>query len=214
LESVTSPTVTVTISAAPSATVTVPYTVHASSSATGGGVDYTLANGTLTWNAGDGSSKTIAISVIDDSLDEYDETIVIHLGSPSGPAALGGVTTHTYTILDDDNPPNVSFASATSITAEEGGALSITIQLSAASGKNVTIPYSVGIGSTASPGDYSLTASPLVISAGNTSGTITLTPNNDSTDENNETVVIELGTPTNAGLGGITTHTVSCICLF
>lgn len=188
--------------------VSVPYSVHASSTATGGGVDYTLASGTLNWTAGDSTPKTISISVTDDALDEYDETIVIVLGSPTG-AALGGTTTHTYTILDNDNPPDVYFASTTSTVAENAGATTITIQLSAASGKNITVPFSIGVGSTASGSDYSLSSSPVTIPAGTTSTTITLTPNNDSLYELSETVVIDLGTPTNANLGSPTTHVVT-----
>ena len=46
--------------------------------ATGGGVDYTLANGTLTF-APAVTSQNITLSVVDDSLDEEDETIEITL---------------------------------------------------------------------------------------------------------------------------------------
>jgi len=218
LESVTSPTVTVTISAAPSATVTVPYTVHASSSATGGGVDYTLANGTLTWNAGDGSSKTIAISVIDDALDEYDETIVIHLGSPSGPAALGGVTTHTYTILDDDDEPSISINSPSTTEGNSGTKnLSFTVSLSAASGKTITVDYSTADGTaTTADNDYvAISTTTLTFNPGETSKTINVTINGDTKDEIDETFTINLASATNAtiatasGTGTITNDDTS-----
>jgi hypothetical protein len=69
--------------------------------ATGGGVDYTLANGTVTFGAND-SSKSIPITIVDDLLDEPDETIIITLSNPTGGASLGPITVHTRTIIDDD----------------------------------------------------------------------------------------------------------------
>ncbi|MBN1672635.1 MAG: lamin tail domain-containing protein [Kiritimatiellae bacterium] len=65
-----------------------------------GGVDYTLANGTLTFAAG-ATAKTIPAAVIDDGLEEPDETLVVTLSGASN-ANLGGRTTHTHTIRDND----------------------------------------------------------------------------------------------------------------
>jgi hypothetical protein len=79
--------------------VTVNYAVTGGT-ASGGGVDYTLAGGTLTFNPGD-ITKNISITIVNDALDENDETIVVTLSSPSN-ATLGTNTVHTYTILDND----------------------------------------------------------------------------------------------------------------
>ena len=46
------------------------------------GVDYTAANGTLTFEAGE-SSKTVEVSVLDDSHDEGEETMTLRLSNPS-----------------------------------------------------------------------------------------------------------------------------------
>ena len=63
--------------------------------------DFELAAGTLTWADDDSAVKTISLGIIDDDLDEADETIDIELSSPSG-VGLGGVTVLTVTVTDDD----------------------------------------------------------------------------------------------------------------
>ena len=46
--------------------------------------DFQLAPHTLTWADGDGGPKTFSITVLDDALDESDETIVLTLSNASG----------------------------------------------------------------------------------------------------------------------------------
>jgi hypothetical protein len=72
----------------------------------------------------------------------------------------------------------------------------------------VTVPFTVG-GTAGSPGDYTITASPVTIPAGSTTGTITVTVVNDTVVEPSETVIVTLGAPTNAVLGAISAHTVT-----
>ena len=79
--------------------VTVDFTVTGGT-ATGGGVDYTLAAGTATINAGS-TTTNISIAIVDDSLSEPNETIIVKLSSPVN-ASLGTNTQHTYTIVDND----------------------------------------------------------------------------------------------------------------
>ncbi len=74
------------------------YTV--TGTATGGGVDYSLANGTLTIPAGS-TSANISATIIDDSQVELSETIVITLSGPVN-STLGANTVYTYTIIDND----------------------------------------------------------------------------------------------------------------
>ena len=76
----------------------------------GAGVDYESASGTLTFAPGE-VSRTIGVSVIDDSLDEPDETFALVLADPRG-AALGRGSA-LGTIRDDDEPPALSIAGDT-----------------------------------------------------------------------------------------------------
>ena len=206
-ESTTSVNLTVNLSAASGKAVSVPFSVNVSSTATGGGTDYTIAASPLAFNAGE-TTKNISITINSDTTDENDETIVVDLGTPTN-ATLGATTTHTYTITDDDAAPTVAFATASSSGGESTTSVNLTVNLSAASGKAVSVPFSVNVSSTATGGgtDYTIAASPLTFNAGETTKNISITVNNDATDENNETIIVNLGTPTNATLGATTTHT-------
>ena len=86
--------------------------------------------------------------------------------------------------------------------------MTITAQLSAASGLSITVPY-VLTGTASNPADYTVTSSPITISAGNTTGTITITPVNDAINESDETVIVTMGAPTNATQGATTVHTAT-----
>ena len=117
-------------------TVTVNYAVSGGT-ATGGGVDYTLAAGALTFAPGV-TTQNISIAVVNDTLDEDDETIQLALSSPTN-ATLGVTTTHTYTILDDDGPPTVTLSLSGSPMAEAGGVATVTATLGWPSALTVTV---------------------------------------------------------------------------
>ena len=204
-ESVSSAGLTVDLSTASGQNVTVDYAV--TGTATGSGTDYTLANGTLTINAGETSGTITIASIVNDSLDEANETVIVTLSNPTN-ATLGSDDTHTYTITDNDNPPVVDFNSTSSSGAESVSSKAITVDLSAASGQNVTVSYAVTGTATGSGTDYTLANGSLTISAGSTSGTITIASIVDDTaDEANETVILTLSSPSNATLGSDSVHT-------
>jgi hypothetical protein len=69
------------------------------------GADYTALTTTVTWAAGDGELKTVSLALLDDSIDEADETVTITLSNATGGATLGAQSTATVTIVDDDLPP-------------------------------------------------------------------------------------------------------------
>ena len=99
-ESASSAGLTVDLSAVSGQNVTVDYAVTGTS--TGSGTDYTLADGTLTINAGETSGTITIASIVDDSLDEANETVIVTLSNPSN-ATLGSDDAHTYTISDNDD---------------------------------------------------------------------------------------------------------------
>ncbi len=88
------------ISVSLSASYPAPVTVHyapTGGTAMGGGVDYTLAPGTLTFAPGE-TVKFIPITIIKDALTEPNKTVVVTLDSPT--AATLGTSTFTLTIVD------------------------------------------------------------------------------------------------------------------
>ncbi|TWU45387.1 Calx-beta domain protein [Novipirellula aureliae] len=68
------------------------------------GTDYTAASGTV--NFADGEvSKTITVDILEDTIDEPNETFLITLTGPTGGAILGTVQVATATIIDNDEAP-------------------------------------------------------------------------------------------------------------
>ncbi len=94
-EDETPASISVTLSAVLPQTITVDYIVSGGT-ATGGGVDFTLANGALTFSPGE-ISKTIDIAVVDDGVNDPNETIEITLSNPTN-SDLGPNIVHTFTI--------------------------------------------------------------------------------------------------------------------
>jgi hypothetical protein len=101
------------------------------------------------------------------------ETVIVTMGSPTN-ATQGATTVHTATITDNDATPTVQWTAASQTNAESVTTVTITAQLSAASGLNVTVPY-ILTGTASDPADYTATASPITINAGNTTATVTIT---------------------------------------
>ena len=194
-------TFTVTLSAASGKQVTVDWADAGSGTATSG-TDYAaVAGGTLTFAAGE-TSKSFAVSVTGDVLDEADETVVASL-SNAGNATVS-TATGTGTIVDDDAPPTLSIDSP-SVAEGDGGAtdMTFTVTLSAASGKQVTVDWAdAGSGTATSGTDYAAVAGgTLTFAAGETSKSFTVSVTGDVLAEADETVVAVLSRPANAVLG-------------
>ncbi|MFH1706832.1 MAG: Calx-beta domain-containing protein [Planctomycetota bacterium] len=207
-ESAAAPAVQVTLSRAGIAVATVDYTVTAGSATSGS--DYTLAAGTLTFVVND-TSETIPLAIIDDASDEDAEDITISLDGPSA-ALMGSATDFVYTINDNDDLPSVAFSAAAQSVAESAGTVLVTVSVSVPSGKAITVPCTVAGGSTASdPADYTIAASPLVIPAGADHADVLVTVVDDTDQEADETIVITMGTPTDATQGAVTGHTITIL---
>jgi Zn-dependent metalloprotease len=67
------------------------------------GTDYTLSSGTLTWNNGDATDKTISVPITDDTDEESNETVNLTLSNPQGGATLGTPGAAVLTITDNDS---------------------------------------------------------------------------------------------------------------
>ena len=187
-------------------TVTVDYADTGDGTATSGGTDYaTLASGTLTF-APDETSKSVAVTVSGDNIDELDETVVVRLSSPSNATLTGGATTldGTGTINDNDATPTVSVADATAVTERDVASpatpnnMTFAVTLSAASGLDVTVPYTLSGTATAGTDYTEPDPRSVTITAGTVGANIAIPVAGDEVDEENETITVTLGTPTNA----------------
>ena len=199
-------TFTVRLSPASGRQVTVAYADADTGSASSGGTDYvTLAGGTLTFAPGE-TSKSVAVTVTGDDIDESDETVVVRLSSPSNATLTGGATTldGTGTINDNDPTPTVSVADAAAVSEGDVAApdppnnMTFVVTLSAISGLEVTVPYTLSGTATAGTDYTEPDPRSVTIAAGMTQANITIPVAGDEVDEENETITVTLGMPTNA----------------
>ena len=170
------------------------------------GEDFTLAGtGTLVFDPGD-TSKTIDLNIIDDVLDEDDETVIVELSNPGGPdGVLGGVQQHTYTIRDER--PRVEFKAPASKDREDAIVSSIPVVLSWEGMETITVDYEVATGGTATSGDdYTLASGTLTFNVGDTVEEIDITMVDDGVAEGDETVLITLSNISRGVPGDIMEH--------
>ncbi|MFQ5629655.1 MAG: Calx-beta domain-containing protein [bacterium] len=184
-------TFTVSLSTVSGKNITVDYTTNDGSATAGN--DYTSKSGTLNISAGN-SSGSIMVSLIDDALDESDETFTVDLSNPSN--ATISDAQGRGTIRDDDPRPSLSIDD---VTADESdGSMAFTVSLSAVSGKQVKADYTTNDGSATAGSDYTSKSGTLTFSPGTTSQTVTVTINDDSIDEDDETYDVDLSNAQNA----------------
>ncbi len=195
--------VTAELSAVSGLAATVPFTLSGSAS---NGADFTVTASPIIIAAGS-TNGTATITIANDALDEDDETVVVTMGVPAN-ATQGATIVHTLTITDDDAAPTVAFTSGSQTKGEGGGTVAVTAQLSTVSCKNISVPFTVS-GSATNGADYSITASPINIPAGNATGSATITIVDDALTESNEAVIVTIGTPENATKGTPSVHTLT-----
>jgi N-acetylneuraminic acid mutarotase len=206
------PITTLTISLSQTRTFNVSIPIFIGGTATAGNTDHDCANNTLTITAGN-LSTTLDCNLVTDTLDEENETITFtinNIGLTSG-IAVGSLSLHTVTITDDDAAPDVDWNQGAASAAAEGtGAnttFTLTAELTAVSGRIVSVPFTVSGTATANT-DHNCGSSVITIPA----GSLTASSSNclllgDSKDEPNETIIFTIGAVTNATANGDTVHT-------
>ena len=146
--------------------VTVQYEV-AGGSATGGGVDYTLDPGTLTFAPGV-TTATLLVPTVADLLPEGTERVILRLTAVTGGATLGPVATATLFIVDREQ--TAAFSSDSFTVGETEAAAAITVVRAGLPNGTLTVTArtveATGPG-VAVPGlDYQSTTTPLTFAPG------------------------------------------------
>ncbi len=197
------------------------------------GEDYTIRGieegmGTKTISPGLGPQYTyINIKLIDDSLVEEDETIVLTITGVDG-ANLGTPSSHIITIIDDDEieppivitppvvpviPIKVGFV-VDSVSVHEAfgqdfGAYHLTADISPVSDEDFTIGYSLS-GTAMEDMDYRIENSGGVeVTAGSSIVYIQIAISDDTEVETEETVIVTLMESNNYELGWISEHVLT-----
>ena len=167
-------TVTVTLSHAVDADVTVDYATADGTALAGS--DYTDTHGTLTFignvnNGGPGTgetSKTIQIPITQDPDAEDPETLTLTLSNalPGASSILGAPATGTVTIADDDPPGMIDFKSLHYDVDETDGQATVTVERLGGVGGAVSVDYETSDGSATAGSDYAATSGTLNWAAG------------------------------------------------
>ena len=187
----------VTLSAPSSQPVTVDYIAVNGTAASGS--DFILQPGTLTFPAGKTSQK-ISIAINGDSDVENDETFNVMLGNAQN-ASISSAAGSATVVISNDDLPTVSIADV-SITEGNSGTQDavLTVSLSAASTKEVSIDYATADFNAVAGSDYTAQRSTLVFPVGTTTQPIRIPITGDTQVEADEQFSVSLSNPRNATL--------------
>ena len=152
---------TVTLAPASGRAVTVDYATRNGTAGAPGDSTAPAANASLTFAPGE-TSKTITVPIVNDALDESEETFTVHLSGEQGATVADGEATGT--IVDDDDEPVLDVEDVTE--AEDVGDMAFEVTLTPASGRAVTVSYATADGTAAEPGDYGATTGTVTFAAG------------------------------------------------
>jgi hypothetical protein len=202
-------TVTATLSGTSSQTVTVNLGFTGTATLTS---DYTRS-GTQIVIPALSTSGSVTIGAVQDPVDEDpDETVVVDItGVTNGTES--GTQQATVTIGDDDPTPTVTLA-VNKTSLAEGGAdnpATVTATLSGTSSQAVTVDLDF-TGAAAVTDDYTRSDIQIVIPAGSSTGTMTISALEDAIDEDpNEAVVVDITGVTNGTESGTQQVTVTIV---
>jgi hypothetical protein len=175
-------------------TVTVSY---ATAPGRAGPDDLTATAGTVTFNPGQ-TLKTVAVPVVDDSLDEDAESFTLGL-SVTGAGTQRKVA--TATIVDDDAPPGLSLDDVTVVEGDSGTVTAaVPVRLSAPSAKPITLDLATNNLRAQSGPDFTPPTTPFTIPPGTTRTVIPVAVKGDVFDESNETFIVRAVSATNVTL--------------
>ena len=201
----------VNITPAPENPVDVTFTTSNDSA---GALDFNVSTTSPLQFAAGEKTKQISIDIINDALDEDDETITVTLSNTAGLNMYqNGVG--TLTIIDDDLPPTVSLTLATYSFNENDATKNMTVELSAASGRLVTAQFDLTEDTATEPEDYRLRTGAtkvLTFNPGETSKVLPVAIRNDPHDDpDSETFTVSLSNLSNVNPGAYLSSTVNIL---
>ena len=156
------------------------------------GDDYDPVSGTLTFTA-ERAEQVVAVSVVDDAVDEPDETLVLVLTDAAN--AMIGTASAVGVIVDDDPIPELRISDG---SASEGETIGFVVTLSGSTARTVTVDYATTDGSATAGADYGSVSERLTFAPGESSATVSVDLVDDEMYEPDETFVARLSSPVNA----------------
>ena len=145
------------------------------------------------------TSADLVVPIVADALDEPTESLTIDINRMNDVRIAPGGDVARVTIVDDDPAPRIDVGNA--LVAESTDHATVPVQLSAVSGRDVTVTYRTR-GASARPGkDYVTTTGSLVIPAGTDTASIEVPIVDDRAPERLERLQVLLSRPSNARIG-------------
>jgi len=197
---------TVSLSAAATAPVTVNYATRDGTATAG--QDYVAANGTLTFAPGE-TSKTIPVTVNGDTLFEGNETFQVVLSGPTNSGLVKDIGTITITNDDIQPPPSFSIVNA-AITEGTGPGetlMRFQVALSRVAASASTVNFATSDGTALAGSDYTATTGTLTIPAGSLFAFLDVPITREALVEGNETLTVTLSSPSAGTAIGVGTAT-------
>lgn len=104
---------------------------------------------------------------------------------------------------DDDTvtQPTVDFSVNAYSGTESAGAITVTVNLSAAATVSVTVDYATSDGTATAGTDYTAASGTVTFAAGDITETFLVSPTSDTTNESDETVLVTLANASGASIG-------------
>ncbi|QDT43125.1 50S ribosomal protein L24P [Gimesia alba] len=135
-------------------------------------IDYLFQSGSLTFNPGE-QTKTIFITILDNSIVEFTETFLVSLSNLQtiSPDVTLADNLATITIIDNDS---AAFSINDLTVNEDAGTVTLTVSLDHAVHTTVTVDYYTADNSAANPSDYLSRTGTLIFTLGEQPLTITI----------------------------------------
>ena len=179
------------------------------------GQDYTATTNFVTWADGDTANKNFAITILNDSVVESNETFTVTFFTTFGGATIGAQAAATVTITDDDTPPPspgvIQFAQAAYTVGEAAGTVTLVATRTGGSSSSVNGYYRTANGTATAGQDYTATTNFMTWADGDTaSKNVVITVLNDTIVEPAETFTVTFFTTFGgATIGAQATATVT-----
>lgn len=165
------------------------------SSAAVAGTDYVTASGILSFAVGE-QARTFALGTVADATVEPSEYLAVNLSSPSAGLALQRATGFVTITNDDVAVRTVSVADASVLEGRSGKpGTPVTVSLDAAATSPVSVTFRTANGTAVAPGDYTSVSVTVSFAVGERTKTVSVPVVGDRTREPDETVLLQLSSP-------------------
>ncbi|MDD3896781.1 MAG: Calx-beta domain-containing protein [Candidatus Peribacteraceae bacterium] len=185
------------------------------------GTDYTAMSDTLTFAEGE-TSKTISVSLKNDTDSEGSDTFTITLQNPTNGATLGTRKTVTVTILDNDSSGGTASSSQSQASVgaqgaltlgaaayaidENAGELSVTVERTGGTTGQVSVNYATSNNTALAGTNYEATSGTLTFDAGQTAKTFVVNIVDNTEQKGNKIFNLTLSNPTGGAVLGMTSN--------